>query len=173
MAPRSSIDRTLISRATPLALANTSRRHRILRRRDLLRAAAWQLIFMIRGVEGDAVRRAAEDGAIGSTCEIVDGVYTGRGLRPCYGEFKARALEELAVREKIDLAASTAYSDSHTDLAFLEAVGRPIAADSRLRRIAIDRGWRVLSFDKLPSARRRGHAWRKAISGIAGLARVA
>jgi HAD superfamily hydrolase (TIGR01490 family) len=234
------LDRTLISRATPLALANTFRKHRLLRRRDLLRAAGWQLIFMIRGVEGDAVRRAAEDGmvllrgvpvsaleevvagamepvlrpliyaeplalirehrargeavyvvsaslqeivqhvaddlgldgAIGSTCEIVDGVYTGRALRPCYGELKARALEELAVREKIDLAASTAYSDSHTDLAFLEAVDRPIAVnpDSRLRRIATDRGWRILSFDKLPSARRRGHAWRKANSGIAGRA---
>ena len=29
------------------------------------------------------------DGAVGSTCEIVDGVYTGRALRPCYGDYKA------------------------------------------------------------------------------------
>ena len=134
--------------------------------------ARGEAVYVVSASLQEIVQHVADDlgldGAIGSTCEIVDGVYTGRGLRPCYGEFKARALEELAARERIDLAASTAYSDSHTDLAFLEAVGRPIAVnpDSRLRRIAIDRGWRVLSFDKLPSAPRRGHAWRKAISGI-------
>ena len=56
------LDRTLISRATPLALARTFRRSRLLRRRDLIRAGVWHLIFLIRGVEADAVRRASEDG---------------------------------------------------------------------------------------------------------------
>lgn len=88
------------------------------------------------------------DGAIGSTCEIVDGVYTGRSLRACHGEGKARAVRELAEARGLDLAASTAYSDSHTDLAFLEAVGRPVAVnpDRELRRIAHERGWPVLTF---------------------------
>ena len=45
------------------------------------------------------------DGAIGSTCEIVDGVYTGRTLRAAHGEGKARALRELAAAEGFDLAA--------------------------------------------------------------------
>jgi HAD superfamily hydrolase (TIGR01490 family) len=90
------------------------------------------------------------DGCVGSTCEIVGGVYTGRALRPCYGEYKAGALRELAAREGIDLGGSTAYSDSHTDLAFLEAVGRPVAVnpDRKLRAIAADRGWPVLEFDR-------------------------
>jgi len=88
------------------------------------------------------------DGAVGSTCEVVDGVYTGRSLRAVHGEGKARALRELAVADELDLGASTAYSDSHTDLPFLEAVGHPVAVnpDRKLLRIAKERGWPVLRF---------------------------
>jgi HAD superfamily hydrolase (TIGR01490 family) len=88
------------------------------------------------------------DGAIGSTCEIVDGVYTGRSLRAAHGEGKARAVRELAANEGIDLAGSTAYSDSYSDEPFLAAVGHPVAAnpDRKLRRIARERGWQVVDF---------------------------
>ncbi|HVW89245.1 MAG TPA: HAD family hydrolase [Gaiellaceae bacterium] len=88
------------------------------------------------------------DGAIGSTCEIVDGVYTGRTLRAAHGDGKADAVRELAADEAIDLAASTAYSDSYSDVPFLEAVGHPVAAnpDRKLRRIARERGWPVVDF---------------------------
>lgn len=211
------LDHTLISRATPLALANSFRRRRLIRRRDLLRAAAWHLIFLVRGLEEEAVRKGAcegmillkgisvdelnemlgdamehvltplvyaepmdllerhhrrgepayvlsaslhevvlhialdlgFDGGIGSTCEIVDGVYTGKALDPCFGVHKANAMRELAERESIDLGRSTAYSDSHTDLAFLEAVGNPVAVnpDRKLRKVAIDRDWPVVRFD--------------------------
>jgi len=91
------------------------------------------------------------DGAIGSTCEIVDGVYTGRSLRGAHGKGKAAAIRELAAEEGLDLGASTAYSDSHTDLPFLEAVGKPVAVnpDRELRRVAVERGWPVLEFDEL------------------------
>jgi HAD superfamily hydrolase (TIGR01490 family) len=98
------------------------------------------------------------DGALGSTCEIEAGVYTGRSLRACHGEGKAAALRELARGQGYDLTASTAYSDSHTDLPFLEAVGNPVAVnpDRDLRRIASDRGWPVLVFAELayPTVRR-------------------
>jgi HAD superfamily hydrolase (TIGR01490 family) len=88
------------------------------------------------------------DGAIGSTCEIVDGRYTGKTIRAAHGEGKARAVLELAAAESLDLAASTAYSDSHTDVPFLEVVGHPVAAnpDRKLRRIARQRGWPVVDF---------------------------
>jgi HAD superfamily hydrolase (TIGR01490 family) len=88
------------------------------------------------------------DGAIGSTCEIVDGVYTGRSVRAAHGEGKAQAVRELAEREQIDLAGSTAYSDSYSDVPFLEVVGHPVAAnpDRRLRRIAAARGWPIVDF---------------------------
>jgi HAD superfamily hydrolase (TIGR01490 family) len=88
------------------------------------------------------------DGAIGSTCEIVDGVYTGRSLRAAHGRGKALAVRELAETEGIALAASTAYSDSYSDVPFLETVGHPVAAnpDRKLRRIARHRGWPVVDF---------------------------
>jgi HAD superfamily hydrolase (TIGR01490 family) len=88
------------------------------------------------------------DGAIGSTCEIVDGRYTGRSLRAAHGEGKARALRDLAVNDGLDLDASTAYSDSYSDVPFLEAVGYPVAVnpDRRLKSIARARAWPTIRF---------------------------
>jgi HAD superfamily hydrolase (TIGR01490 family) len=136
--------------AEPLALAE---RHKERGERVYIVSAALQEIV-------DAL--AAElgfDGAVGSACEIVDGVYSGRAIRPVHGAGKAEATRELASREGIDLEASTAYSDSHTDLPFLELVGNPVAVnpDRELRRAAVERGWPVLEFSELlhPAARRR------------------
>jgi HAD superfamily hydrolase (TIGR01490 family) len=212
------LDRTLLSRSSALALAGPFRRRGVISRRQLVKAALWQLLFVARGAGAETVRNAAEDGlmllrgmpvddlrdlvaealepvlrplvyrepldlvarhreqgepvyivsatlqeivegiafdlgfdgAIGSLCEIEDGVYTGRALRGCHAEGKAAAVRELAAAEGIDLAASTAYSDSHTDLPFLEAVGHPVAVnpDRELRRVATQRGWPVLRFDE-------------------------
>jgi HAD superfamily hydrolase (TIGR01490 family) len=114
------------------------------------------------------------DGALGSTCEVVDGIYTGRSLRAAHGEGKAEAVRELAAREDLDLAASTAYSDSHTDLPFLEAVGKPVAVnpDRALRRVAAERGWPVVEFSgsAYPHARRRLHPALVALPLAAGMA---
>jgi HAD superfamily hydrolase (TIGR01490 family) len=87
-------------------------------------------------------------GALGSRAEVRDGVYTGRLQRRLIGPEKAVALVELADAEGHDLPSSTAYSDSGTDLAFLEAVGSPVAVnpDRELRRIALERGWPVRRF---------------------------
>src|SRR5919202_1119490 len=56
------------------------------------------------------------DGALGTVAEVRDGTYTGHSIRPLHGEAKADAVRELAASDGVDLAASTAYSDSHTDL---------------------------------------------------------
>lgn len=84
--------------------------------------------------------------------EAVDGVYTGRptGLF-IYGEGKARAIEALAAREGIDLAASYAYTDSASDLPMLRLVGHPVVVnpDRELLRIARQQGWEVLRCDRL------------------------
>ena len=87
-------------------------------------------------------------GALGSRAEVRDGVYTGRLERRLIGPEKAVALGELAAAKGHDLRSSTAYSDSATDLAFLEAVGSPVAInpDRELRRIARERGWPVRRF---------------------------
>jgi HAD superfamily hydrolase (TIGR01490 family) len=98
-------------------------------------------------------RVMALDGGIGSEISAVaDGVYTGRSTGVfVYGGGKARAIEGLAAREGIDLAASYAYSDSASDLPMLEAVGHPVAVnpDEALARIARERDWDVLRLDRL------------------------
>jgi HAD superfamily hydrolase (TIGR01490 family) len=109
-------------------------------------------VFIVSATLQEIVQHIADDlgfdGAIGSTAEIVDGVYTGRTLRATHGEEKARAVRELAEADGLDLAASTAYSDSYSDVPFLEAVGHPVAAnpDKKLRRIAAERRWPVVDF---------------------------
>jgi HAD superfamily hydrolase (TIGR01490 family) len=88
------------------------------------------------------------DGALGTVCEVRDGRYTGRAVRALHADAKADCVREVALREGFDLRECTAYSDSHTDLPFLEAVGHPVAVnpDRALRRIASERSWPVLRF---------------------------
>ncbi len=221
------LDRTLIRRSSALALAGSFRERGMISRRQLAHAAYWQLIFVARGADEQAIRGVAErglhvlrgfrpremqdlvadamepvlkplvyaeplalveqhrergelvyivsaalqeivdalaaelelDGALGTICEVEDGRYTGRAVRVLHGAEKADAVRELAGREGIDLAASTAYSDSDSDRPFLEAVGHPVAVnpDRPLRVTAAERGWPVLDFGRraYPHARRR------------------
>ena len=120
----------------------------------------------------------AFDGAIGSELsEVRDGVYTGKptGLF-VYRAGKAQAIEELAAREGIDLAASYAYSDSESDLPMLQAVGHPVAVnpDVNLARIARQEGWEVLRFDRLGRRLKTGAALAAAAAagGMASAALV-
>jgi HAD superfamily hydrolase (TIGR01490 family) len=93
------------------------------------------------------------DGGIGSQfSEVRDGVYTGRPTGFfIYGADKARAIEELAAREGIDLSVSWAYSDSASDLPMLRLVGHPVVVnpDKELLRVARAEGWQVMRFDRL------------------------
>jgi len=94
----------------------------------------------------------AFDGGVGSRLEVVEGRYTGRAAGPFnYREGKVDSLRELAARERIDLAASHAYSDSESDLPMLRAVGHPVVVnpDPDLARIAALEGWEVLRLDRL------------------------
>ncbi len=117
-------------------------------------AAAGERTYIVSGALEEVVQALALelgfDGALGSRCGRVDGVYTGRLERALFGNAKADALYELAARDELDLRVSTAYSDSHTDLAFLERVGNPVAVnpDRELRKLAEDRGWPVLRFTR-------------------------
>jgi HAD superfamily hydrolase (TIGR01490 family) len=92
------------------------------------------------------------DGAAGSGLEERDGVYTGRFEGPfCYAEGKPERMRQLAERDALDLAASYAYSDSASDIPMLSAVGHPVAVnpDGELRRAALERGWEILTFERL------------------------
>lgn len=210
------LDRTLLRRSSALALAGSFRERGLISRWQLAKAAAWQLLFVLRGASHKAVRNAAEDGlvvlrgfrpeqmqalvadamepilrplvyaeplallehhrsrgepvyivsatlqeivqaiaddlgfdgALGTVCEVVDGVYTGKAVRALHAENKAACVRDLAESRGYELAACTAYSDSHTDIPFLEVVGHAVAVnpDRALRRLAVARGWPVLEF---------------------------
>jgi HAD superfamily hydrolase (TIGR01490 family) len=111
------------------------------------------------------------DGAIATRLEVgEDGRYTGNILAPNHGAQKADRLREFAAEHDIDLAASSAYSDSITDSEFLRAVGRPYAvnADKALRKLAEEEGWGILRFNT--RVRARFHQRRGARVGMLALA---
>ncbi len=97
------------------------------------------------------------DKVIATRMEVADGKYTGEISFYAYAENKATAIRDLAARRGYDLDRSYAYSDSVTDVHMLEAVGHPHAVnpDKDLRRIARDRGWPILVFDKPVALRTR------------------
>jgi HAD superfamily hydrolase (TIGR01490 family) len=91
------------------------------------------------------------DEFVATTPEIdPEGRYTGEIEFSAHGRGKAEAMSRLAQDRDIDLAASWAYSDSVSDLPMLEAVGHPVAVnpDRQLRRVAEEREWPVLEFDR-------------------------
>jgi HAD superfamily hydrolase (TIGR01490 family) len=120
-----------------------------------LHRAAGHRVYLVSASPEEIVLPLADllgvDGAVCSRGEVDEqGCYTGCMAFYAYGESKATAMRELAERTGIDLAASSAYSDSATDLPMLEAVGRPVAvnADRALSRIARERGWETRHFTK-------------------------
>ena len=136
----------ILPRVYPRMLALAHEHQDAGRRAYIVTAASQELADILAAV-------MAFDGAIGSQIsEVVNGVYTGRpaGLF-VYRAGKAKAIQEMAAREGIDLTQSYAYSDSESDLPMLQAVGHPVAVnpDAKLARIARQEGWDVLRFDRL------------------------
>jgi HAD superfamily hydrolase (TIGR01490 family) len=117
---------------------------------------AGEPVYLVTASSQEFADRLAEalelDGAVGTRSEIIDGRYTGKPGGPfIYGEGKVQAMEEIATEHGLSLEASTAYSDSISDLPMLRAVGRPVAVnpDRALREIAVREGWEVLALDHL------------------------
>ena len=88
------------------------------------------------------------DRCLASRMRVEGGRYTGEVEFYLYGEEKARAARDIAAARGYRLADCRAYSDSITDLPLLEAVGHPtvVNPDRALRRVALERGWPVLTF---------------------------
>jgi HAD superfamily hydrolase (TIGR01490 family) len=145
----------ILPRIYPQVLAIAHRHQDEGRRSYIVTAASQELAEVL-------ARVLALDGAIGSQfSDVVDGVFTGKpaGLF-IYGGGKATAIERLAAREGLDLAASYAYSDSVSDLPMLRAVGHAVVVnpDAELLRIARGEGWEVLRFDRLGRRLKTGAA---------------
>lgn len=112
-------------------------------------------VYLVSASPEEIVNPLAEllgaDGAIASVGEVdTENRYTGRMSFYAYGKAKADAMRVLAARAGIDLAESTAYSDSATDAPMLATVGHPVAVnpDRPLARLARERGWDVRQFTK-------------------------
>jgi HAD superfamily hydrolase (TIGR01490 family) len=124
---------------------------------DLIEAhrAAGHKVYLVSASPEEIVEPLAEhlgvDGCI-ATRAVVDeeGRYAGEMEFYAYGPFKAEAMRALADSEDLDLAESSAYSDSYTDLPMLEAVGHPVAVnpDRVLAKVAREREWEVMQFTK-------------------------
>ena len=121
---------------------------------DLHRQAG-DKIYIISAAPEEIVRPLGEllgvDGSLASRGEIDDlGCYTGKMEFYCYGPNKAIAIEQLATEHGIDLANSSAYSDSATDIPMLEIVGHGVAVNPGkvLAATALERGWEILNFTK-------------------------
>ena len=97
------------------------------------------------------------DHVVATRLAIEDGKYTGDIRFYAYAENKAKAIKDLARKRGYDLTRSYAYSDSITDRFMLEAVGHPYAVnpDKELRKLAREREWPVLVFDKPVELRSR------------------
>lgn len=92
--------------------------------------------------------RLGLDAAIGSRAAIRDGRYTGEVETFLHGKAKADAVRQYAADHGVDLSASSAYTDSRSDIQLLEAVGHPYAVnpDRALKGAAESHGWPVLEF---------------------------
>ncbi|RME91574.1 MAG: HAD family hydrolase [Anaerolineae bacterium] len=87
---------------------------------------------------------------IGSRFETSEGRFTGKPAVPlCLGEKKIHCLRLYLEKQGIPLQweNSTAYADSITDLAILEAVAHPVAVhpDAALHEIAQSRRWEIIT----------------------------
>ena len=134
-------------------------------------------IYLVSAAPEEIVFPMAEllgvDGALASRGEVDDqDRYTGEMAFYCYGPNKAVAIRELAERTGIDLSASSAYSDSATDIPMLEAVGHPVAVnpDRPLAKAAAENEWEVLHFTKPVTLRDRMSMRMPILSGGIALA---
>jgi len=119
---------------------------------DRHRRAGEPLVLLTSSSRYAAENARAEfglDDVLFQVYEVVAGRFTGEPVRPiCFGAGKVEAAKAWAARNGVDLAASSFYTDSYTDLPMLEQVGRPNAVlpDARLGRVARARGWPLLDW---------------------------
>lgn len=124
---------------------------------DAIRQIQWhrerghKIVFVTGGADFVVKPFADWMGAdlIAARLEEMDGKFTGRLIgEPLIGEGKARSVLVYADEHKIDLTKSYAYGDSKSDAPMLACVGNPVAVnpDRRLRRIAIEQGWKIVQW---------------------------
>ena len=83
------------------------------------------------------------DFVIGNRFELEHGKIKGLTKPLCYGEGKVEMAKNFAEQQGFELSEAVFYSDSHSDLPLLEAVGQPIVLNpnTKLAGLALERGW--------------------------------
>jgi HAD superfamily hydrolase (TIGR01490 family) len=122
-------------------------------------------------VAGIIAARMGLTGALGTTAEHIDGVYTGRLKGDLlHGPAKAEAVRALAYEHGLDLAHCFAYSDSYNDLPMLSLVGHPCAInpDGRLLAHAEEQDWQIQDYRSGRKAARLGLLGAGAAGATAG-----
>lgn len=107
----------------------------------------WLLTASPQALASIMARDLKFSGAIGTTLETKDGVFTGEiEGEMLHGPLKAQAAIAHATHHGVDLADCFGYSDSIADAPLLEAVGHPTAVnpDAALLDLATTRGWPVM-----------------------------
>jgi HAD superfamily hydrolase (TIGR01490 family) len=93
-------------------------------------------------------QRLGVDDLLATDPEIIANTYTGNFVgTPCFQAGKVTRLEEWLRDQQQSLAGAYFYSDSINDLPLLEQVDNPVAVDpdERLKAIAENRGWKIMS----------------------------
>ena len=122
-------------------------------------------------VAGVVAARMGLTGALGTTAEHIDGVYSGRLKgQLLHGPAKAEAISELAREHGFDLAHCFAYSDSYNDLPMLSLIGHPSAInpDGRLLAHAEEQDWQIHDYRSGRKAARLGLLGAGAAGATAG-----
>lgn len=147
---RSTIDELLLNKLWPGTV-------RIAQAHLLLGQEVWLVTAAPNDLAVMLAERLGLTGGMGTCAEVKDGLYTGHIVgATMHGKAKAEAIQRIAAERGLDLATSTAYSDSANDLPMLRAVGNPVAVnpDGPLRRVARRNGWLVMEY-------RRSRFWRE------------
>ena len=103
-----------------------------------------------------------------------DGLITGEVQRPIiWGPGKARAVQEFATANDVDLSKSYFYADGDEDVALMYLVGnpRPTNPEGKLAAVADKRGWPVLRFSSRSGASPVSQL--RTVAGIATMVPVA
>lgn len=120
--------------------------------RELLerdRQAGYTLVLVTGGLDFAVEKASAElgfDYLLANKMVFSDGVATGRLHEPLLAEQgKTDAIKAFCREHDVEPNSLKAYSDSYSDLAMLEMAACPTAVnpESKLRRIAVERGWPI------------------------------
>jgi HAD superfamily hydrolase (TIGR01490 family) len=136
----------ILPRIYPEMLAEVQRHEDSGRPTFIVSAAGHDMVEALAGVLG-------MEGGVGTRYAVsAEGIYTGElDGRFVYGPVKVDAMKVLAEEHSLDLDSSWAYSDSASDLPMLGAVGNSVVVnpDAPLAKVAKERGWRIMRFDRL------------------------